>query len=69
MVQKRGTGPQVNDVLVSLFEQQASRSDKGIISSMNSFFSLFILMANYGIGEAAIGSRIPSWRAIHRMIF
>lgn len=33
---------------------------------MNSFFSLFILMANYGIGKAAIGGPIPSWKAIHR---
>jgi hypothetical protein len=36
-------------------------------SSMNSFFSLFILMINYGVGKAAEGSSIQPWRAIHRM--
>ena len=35
------------------------------VSAMNSFFSLFILMINYGVGLAAVGSSIPSWRAIH----
>ncbi|KAK8846891.1 hypothetical protein IAR55_005981 [Kwoniella newhampshirensis] len=33
--------------------------------AMNSFFSLFILMANYGIGSAAVGSKIASWKAIN----
>ncbi|KAL7915571.1 MFS general substrate transporter [Trichoderma velutinum] len=33
--------------------------------SMNSFFSLFILLINYAIGTAAVGSHIASWRAIH----
>ncbi|CAH0057989.1 unnamed protein product [Clonostachys solani] len=33
--------------------------------SMNSFFSLFILMCNYGVGLAAVGSSIASWKAIN----
>ncbi|WWD22201.1 hypothetical protein CI109_106692 [Kwoniella shandongensis] len=33
--------------------------------AMNSFFSLFILMANYGVGKAAEGSSIASWKAIN----
>ncbi|KAI6088450.1 MFS general substrate transporter [Hypoxylon rubiginosum] len=44
-------------------EEQLLRSM--MFFSMNSFFSLFILMANYGVGKAAIGSKIESWRAIH----
>lgn len=33
---------------------------------MNSFFSFFILLINYGVGKAAVGSSIASWRAINR---
>jgi hypothetical protein len=36
-------------------------------SAMNSFFSFFILLINYGVGKAAVGSSIASWRAINRM--
>lgn len=44
----------------------ASTASLTCTRAMNSFFSLFILMINYAVGKAAIGSSIPSWRAINR---
>lgn len=68
MVQEGRADDEITGFLVSLprYRRAAMRSADPLCSAMNSFFSLFILMINYGIGSAARGSSIQPWRAIHR---
>jgi hypothetical protein len=62
MVSARGASVAIAVLFVSgIVPEQAL-----IGSAMNSFFSFFILLINYGVGKAAVGSSIASWRAINR---
>ncbi len=65
LVQARGNHDEIRGFLVRNTLLALSPSSDLRLSAMNSFFSLFILMINYGIGVAAVGSPLPSWKAIN----
>ncbi|WVQ80081.1 hypothetical protein IAT38_002182 [Cryptococcus sp. DSM 104549] len=53
-------------IIISAWYKREEQTSRGIaFFAMNSFFSLFILMCNYAVGEAAVGSKIASWKAIN----
>ncbi|ORY25466.1 major facilitator superfamily domain-containing protein [Naematelia encephala] len=53
-------------IIITAWYKREEQSIRSIaFFAMNSFFSLFILMMNYGVGKAAVGSSIASWKAIN----
>ncbi|ORY25459.1 MFS general substrate transporter [Naematelia encephala] len=52
-------------IITAWYKQEETLLRSIAFFAMNSFFSFFILMINYGIGKAAVGSSLASWKAIN----